>query len=178
LTDFPDFLAKSAMQYLEDVIVPIVISAARLSPATSVDEFVELSLTEYTNSQFGIHSGARLTYCQLAGLDECEELDMIGIVIIIMHLANNSRARKICRNIIELMMRDAVEFRAAEELFKSTCLVGVDNTEYRLRCSAAEKVWERWKATDQKIVLTQTEFLWNITDLRYLIAQYFSQDCH
>jgi hypothetical protein len=148
-----DFLAKSAMQYLEDVIVPIVVSAARLPPQIGIEELPDLNLSDYSNRNSHTYN-----YSESCALEVCEERPILGISMITARLAHNVRANKICRNIIELMMRDAVDFHAARELTFSTNLEGIDNQEFELRYREAEKVWQRWEETDAKVILTLKEF--------------------
>ncbi|MEM9219931.1 MAG: hypothetical protein AAGD25_37090 [Cyanobacteria bacterium P01_F01_bin.150] len=157
------------MHYLENQVLPIVINAAKLSPEIGVDGFIKLNLTQYTDGNCNFRA-----YCESCGLYECEERPLLAISAIAMRLANNSRANKICRNIVELMIKDAVEFHAARDLAFSTNLAGFVDQQNELRYQEAEKVWQRWLETDQQIMLTLEEVLLDTNDIKALIAQYFN----
>ncbi|MEM9219936.1 MAG: hypothetical protein AAGD25_37120 [Cyanobacteria bacterium P01_F01_bin.150] len=66
-----------------------------------------------------------------------------GLAAIAMRLAQDSRADKICRNIMELMLKDAVEFHSARDLAFSKNLEGFVDQQNDLRYQKAEKVWQR-----------------------------------
>ena len=163
-----DFLSKLVIHYLENNVVPIAIQAAQLSPDMGVEEFIELDLNQYTDGNCDFHS-----YCEMGGIDACEERPLLSISFLAMRLVQNSRTTKICRNVVELMLKDAVEFHSARDLAFSTNIEGVFDQTYELQYQKAEKVWKRWLETDEKIMLTLEDFFSDISVIKLWIDQYF-----
>lgn len=79
-----NLLAQSATQYLETIILPIVIRTAQLSSDIGVEEFLEFNLSPYTAINLTSYSELNASY-------GCEDLYILGVSIVPTDFAQSHR---------------------------------------------------------------------------------------
>lgn len=138
-------IENTALHWLEEILLPIAISAAGLPPEMEIENFI-LNASDEPNITIGIE-------------DYINDLLIIGASVIANQLANNQRAKRILQCIRTLIVQDAIELINARELAFDTNLEGIDNSEFELRYRRAEEKWEHWKSTDHKILIETEHFI-------------------
>jgi hypothetical protein len=135
------FLATNAADWLEQRLFPIAISAARLPEGTTLDDVLNLHLSQPDHASYA-HSMAVM---------HCASLHLLSVTLIATELAQNERATQIAQCIIGLMWRDAFELAIARDLDFDSGTAGFPTAEFELRHDVAQEIWERWQQTDAEV---------------------------